>query len=53
MQGRFIWNTTLPIVMWRDKMDVPSQCTIVKTIDRLAYSSKEQGVVKGKDRDSA
>ena len=31
---------SLEKVLWRDKIDVPSQCTIVRTIGRPAYSSK-------------
>jgi hypothetical protein len=27
-------------ILWRDKMYVPSQCTIVGTMGRSAYSSK-------------
>jgi hypothetical protein len=34
-------------------MDVPSQCTIVRTMDRSAYNSKVQGVVGSRDEDSA
>jgi hypothetical protein len=29
-----------PGIVWRDKIDVPSQCTIVRTMGRSAYSSK-------------
>jgi hypothetical protein len=38
-----IWPSkwTLGLLVWRDRMDVPSQCTIVRAMGRSAYSSKQ------------
>jgi hypothetical protein len=36
------WALDIPYscILWRDKMYVPSACTIVRTMGRSAYSSK-------------
>jgi hypothetical protein len=40
---KYLSNMAIPLVLWRDKVDVPSVCTIVKTIEWVgpAYGRRQ------------